>query len=129
MKLTSDQKKQLEMIQKGIDAMLDQLLTEEQRKQLKGMQGPTIVVGGPGGRGGPPGGSPLFRAYRFAANFPGFAGRDMTPGKTLEEMQPKQPEKKEAEKKEPDKKEPEKKENEKTEDKKEAEKKPPEKKD
>jgi hypothetical protein len=48
--------------------------------------------GGPGGgppNFGPPGGSALFRAYRYAANYPAFQGRDMTPGKTVEEMQPK----------------------------------------
>jgi hypothetical protein len=98
LKLTSEQKKQLEMIQKGVDAMLDQLLTEEQRKRLKTMQGP-IIIAAPGNRGGPPGGSPLFRARRYAVNFSGFAGKDLTPGKTLEEMQPNEPEKKESEKK------------------------------
>jgi hypothetical protein len=100
LKLTSEQKKQLEMIQKGVDAMLDQLLTEDQRKQLKTMQQGPVIVAGPGpGRGGPPGGSPLFRAYRYATNFPGFAGKELTPGKTVEELQPKEPEKKEPEKK------------------------------
>jgi Spy/CpxP family protein refolding chaperone len=97
LKLTPEQKKQLEMIQKGVDAMLDQMLTDEQRKQLKAMQGP-VMVAGPG-RGGPPGGTPLFRAFRYAASYPGFAGKDLTPGKTIEESQPKEPEKKEHEKK------------------------------
>jgi hypothetical protein len=103
LKLTPDQKKQLETIQKGVDAMLDGLLTEEQRKQLKTMQqGPTIIAGpgGPPGRGGPPGGAPMFRAYRFAVNHPAFAGRDVKADKTLEELQkPKESEKKEPEKK------------------------------
>ena len=97
LKLTPEQKKQVELIQKGVDAMLDQVLTDEQRKQLKSMQGP-VMVAGPG-RGGPPGGTPLFRAFRYAASYPGFAGKDLTPGKTIEESQPKEPEKKEPEKK------------------------------
>ena len=76
---------------------LETLLTEDQKRQFQAMQqGPG--PGGPG-RGGPPGGPPLFRAYRYALNYPAFAGKDLTPGKTLEEMQPKEPEKKEAEKK------------------------------
>jgi hypothetical protein len=45
--------------------------------------------------GGPPGGSAVFRVYRFAANHPGLAGKDLTPGKTIEEMEKKDPDKKE----------------------------------
>jgi hypothetical protein len=41
--------------------------------------------GGPGGFG--PGGGQLFRAYRYAADYPGLVGKDLTPGKTLEELQ------------------------------------------
>ena len=103
LKLSPEQKKKLEDIQKEVDAKLDKLLTEEQKKQLRAMQqGPARGgPGGPGGpgRGGPPGGTPLFRAYRYAANYPGFAGKKLTPGKILEELQPKEPAKKEPEKK------------------------------
>ena len=47
--------------------------------------------GGAGaGRGGPGGGANagknVFRAYRYAANYPGLAGKSLTPGKPLEEM-------------------------------------------
>jgi hypothetical protein len=56
------------------------------------------AAGGPD-PGGPPGGSPLFRAIRYATSFPGFAGKDLIPGKSLEELQPKDSEKKEVEKK------------------------------
>jgi hypothetical protein len=43
--------------------------------------------GGPGGPfGGPPGGGSVFRVYRYAADYPGLAGRDLTPGKTLVEI-------------------------------------------
>src|SRR5262249_54238449 len=38
LKLTDDQKKELERIQKDVDAQLEKLLTEEQRKQLKDMR-------------------------------------------------------------------------------------------
>jgi Spy/CpxP family protein refolding chaperone len=94
LKLSPEQKKKLEAIQKEVDAKLDKLLTDEQKKQLKEMQqGPARFVGPGGpGRGGPPGGSPLFRAYRYAVNYPGFAGKKLTPGKTLEELL-KEPEK------------------------------------
>jgi hypothetical protein len=55
LKLTADQKKQLEALQKEFDAKLDKVLTDEQKKQLKDFRenGP----GGPGGRG-PGGGGP-----------------------------------------------------------------------
>jgi Spy/CpxP family protein refolding chaperone len=49
--LTADQKKQLEALQKDVDARLAKILTAEQKKQLEEM-GPGR--GGPGGRG--PGG-------------------------------------------------------------------------
>lgn len=59
----------------------------------------TLVAGGlpsgpPGGfLGGSPGGfrafggDGLFRAPRYAPDFPGLAGKDLTPGKPLEEVQ------------------------------------------
>jgi hypothetical protein len=42
--------------------------------------------GGPGGRGfgGPPGG--LFRSYRYAADYAGLAGKELKPGRKLEEV-------------------------------------------
>jgi hypothetical protein len=100
LKLSPEQRKRVEQIQKEIDAKLETLLTEDQKKQLQAMrQGPPGgAVAGPGRRG-PPGGTPLFRAYRYATNFPAFAGKELTPGKTLEELQPKEPEKKETAKK------------------------------
>jgi hypothetical protein len=97
LKLSAGQRKRLAEIQKDLDAKLETLLTEDQRNQLATMR--DRPTGGGPGRGGPPGGLPLFRALRYATNFPGFAGRDLKPGKTLEELQSKEPEKKEAEKK------------------------------
>jgi hypothetical protein len=94
LKLSPEQKKRLEEMQKEIDARLEVLLTEDQKRQLQAMRQSVAggAVAGPG-RPGPPGGTPLFRAYRYATDFPGFAGKNLTPGKTLEELQ-KEPEKK-----------------------------------
>lgn len=62
LKLTDEQKKQLDELQKEVQGKLDKILTEEQRKQLKDMQsrfGPRGPGGPPGGApGGPPGGAP-----------------------------------------------------------------------
>jgi Spy/CpxP family protein refolding chaperone len=111
LKLTADQKKEVEELQKATDAKLEKLLTDDQKKQVKearqgfGRGGPGGGgFGGPGGRGGPGGmpnfgpggGSAVFRAYRYAANYPGLAGKDLMPGKTVEELekakeQPKKP--------------------------------------
>src|SRR5438445_13468785 len=81
----------MEKIQKEIDAKLETLLTEDQKRQLQAMRPgtPTIRAAGPGGPAGrvPPGGTPLFRAYRYAIDFPGFAGKILTPGKPLDQLQ------------------------------------------
>lgn len=62
LKLTDAQKKDLEAIQKDIDAKLEKLLTEEQRKtfkELKERRPGGGFPGGPGGgRPGGPGGAP-----------------------------------------------------------------------
>jgi hypothetical protein len=51
LKLSAEQKKKLDELQKEADAELEKILTEDQKKQLKAMrQGP--------GPGGPPGGGP-----------------------------------------------------------------------
>jgi len=88
LKLSPEQRKRMEEIQKEIDAKLETLLTEEQKRQLQGMrQGPPAArVAGPAGRV-PPGGTPLFRAYRYAIDYPGFAGKILMPGKPLEQLQ------------------------------------------
>jgi len=54
LKLTADQKKQLDELQKEVDAKLDKILTDDQKKQMKEMRPPR----GPGGRDGPPPGPP-----------------------------------------------------------------------
>lgn len=100
LKLSTEQKKRMAEIQKEIDAKLETLLTEEQKKQLQTMrQGPAVVrAAGPGGPGpGPQGGTPVFRAYRYAVDHPAFAGKKLIPGKPLEDLQSKEAEKKVAE--------------------------------
>jgi hypothetical protein len=58
LKLTDAQKKDLEAMQKDVDAKLDKILTEEQRTQLKQMKERGPGRFGPGGRGGPGGNPP-----------------------------------------------------------------------
>jgi hypothetical protein len=50
------------------------------------------------GFGAPGGGGGLFRAPRYAPDYAGLAGKELTPGKTVEEMQPKEPPKEPKEK-------------------------------
>lgn len=113
LKLSSDQKKDLQSLQKEADTMLAELLSDEQKKQFKDLQSnaPRGFAGGPGGPpggpgnapGGPPGGpggpggpnfpsNPVFRVYRFAATHPALAGKKLRPGETIEATQPKPPE-------------------------------------
>jgi hypothetical protein len=99
LKLSAEQRRQLQGFQKEADAMLARLFSDEQKKQFKqlaanfGRGGPGGPPGAGGGRPGgppnlgPPGGSPVFRAYRFAASYQGLVGRDLTPGKSIEELQ------------------------------------------
>jgi hypothetical protein len=92
LKLSPEQRKRLAEIQKEIDTKLETLFTQDQQKQLQAMRpGPAIgPVARPAGPGrGPSGGTPLFRAARYALDYPGLAGKKLTPGKPLEELQPK----------------------------------------
>jgi hypothetical protein len=112
MKLSDEQKTQLAELQKEVDGKLDGVLKDDQKKQFKQMQDfakafaggrPGGPPGGPppgGGAGGPPGGFPggfggfgppggsgLFRAPRYAADYAGLRGKDLTAGKTIEELE------------------------------------------
>jgi hypothetical protein len=101
LKPTSDQKTKLLALQKEIDTKLEVLLKDDQKTQLKQMRadfarfapGGGPGPGGPGGGGpppglfaGPPGGGGVFRAYRYGPEYAGLSGRDLTPGKTVEEL-------------------------------------------
>ena len=59
LKLTDDQKKQLDELQKDVDAKLDKILTDDQKTAAQG-NAPRRGPGGPGGPGGDrgPGGAP-----------------------------------------------------------------------
>lgn len=91
LKLTAEQKKELAALQKEADGTLDKTLDAAQKKRLKEMRD-GMARGGPGGgRGGFTGPTPtsLFRSYRFGPDHPALAGKELKPGKTIEEMEPK----------------------------------------
>lgn len=123
LKLTADQEKIVDEIQKQSTSKLLNLLNDEQKKQLKDMRDlakmfagggpPAGGPGAPGGPGGPPrgpgggpgapgggfrgffgfgggnfnGGTSLFRAYRYGADYAGLAGKHLEPGKTIEDLE------------------------------------------
>ena len=77
LKLTSEQKKELDQLQKEVDSRLAKLLTDEQNKQLKEMRdGFGRGPGGPGGFGGGRGG---FGRGPGGRGGPGGFGRDTPP--------------------------------------------------
>jgi hypothetical protein len=56
-----------------------------------GDRGGPAARGGPGGPvvvGTPGGGGSMFRSYRYGPDFPGLVGKDLTPGKKLDELGP-----------------------------------------
>jgi Spy/CpxP family protein refolding chaperone len=68
--LTAEQKKQVEELQKEVDAKLAKILTAEQKKTLQQMPGPFSFPGGPGGGGfGPPGPGGFSRPPGFGGGF------------------------------------------------------------
>ena len=98
LKVTAEQREQLAALQKSVDDRLGQLLDAGQKQRMKDMQqmaarggppgfGPGGLRQGPGGLpgfGGPLGGQPVFRAYRYGPDYPGLAGKELTPGDTIE---------------------------------------------
>jgi hypothetical protein len=92
LKLTAEQKKQWADVQKEADAKRDAILKEAQKKQLKDMQNMARGFQTGGGRGGfgggfgPPGGGGVFRAPRYEPSYTGLVGKDLKPGKTIEEI-------------------------------------------
>jgi hypothetical protein len=91
LKLSDGQKEQLAALQKVADGKLDGILKDEQKQQLKQMRDFARGFGGPRGGGfpgfGPPGGSGLFRAPRYASDYAGLAKRELRPTKTIEELE------------------------------------------
>ena len=87
--LSEGQRTQVAALQKEAEAKLATILDEQQRSQLKGMKdkdkGPPRPPGIPGGFG-PPGGGGIFRATRYPADYAGLKGRELKPGKTIEEL-------------------------------------------
>ena len=96
LKLTDEQKKELEALQKTSRDKLDAILTGEQHEELKKtLAGMVNAWAGGAGGGGPPRlENAVFRSYRYPANYSGLQGKDLTPGKTIEELQAKTAEKK-----------------------------------
>jgi hypothetical protein len=108
LKPTVEQKHALAELQKQVDAKLSELLTDVQTVHFKELKddfargkspnsplggpsgaGPDLSVGPPGvgDFGAPPGMNPVFRAHRYGPDYAGLAGKNLTPGKTLEELQ------------------------------------------
>jgi hypothetical protein len=98
LRLTPEQRKKLDELQKDVDSKLANILTDEQKKQIKDMQnrfgpGGPPGFGPPGGGGvriagpGPGGPGGLFRSYRYGTNYPGLVGKELKPGKKLEEIE------------------------------------------
>jgi hypothetical protein len=92
LKLTDAQQKQVAALQKEAEGKLDQILDEKQTKQFKEMRAkgkeparPPVPPGPPGGGFGPLGGGGIFRATRYPADYVELKGRELTPGKTIEE--------------------------------------------
>jgi hypothetical protein len=96
LKFSPEQKKRIAEMQKEIDATLETLLTEDQKKELQAMRQapiepkvapPAVTIRAA------PAGTQVFRAYRYTLAHPGLAGKKLVPGKLLEDPPPKDPEK------------------------------------
>jgi hypothetical protein len=110
LKLTDAQAKEMQSLQNDLDSKLASILTDDQKHQIEEFKNnppggrPGGAPPGRGGPGGPPGGggpggprpggggpprmgNTLFRATRYALDFPAFKGKSITPGKTLVEIQ------------------------------------------
>ena len=85
LKITPEQKKIVDGLQKEADARLAKILTADQAKQLNEIR--SVFVNGWGPVGPPNLGNAVYRSYRYAADYPGLKGRELKPGKTVEELQ------------------------------------------
>jgi hypothetical protein len=86
--LTDAQREQVAALQKEAEGKLDKVLDEKQRAQFKGIRDKKVAEPGPPGLPplGPPGGGGIFRSTRYPADYAGLKGRELKPGKTVEEM-------------------------------------------
>jgi hypothetical protein len=80
LKLTPDQQQRGARLAKEANAQLDTILKPQQRENLQKM-----VTALPPRTAVPA--LAVFRAYRYAPTYPGLAGKDLTPRRTLEQMQ------------------------------------------
>jgi hypothetical protein len=115
LKLTDDQQSSLAKLQTSLDDQLSKIVTDDQKERLKAFMamaqqffggGPNVGPPGGGARpnfgppgpgrrargffgpfglGGTPGAAGVFRAYRYAVDYPGLDGRDLAPGKPFVE--------------------------------------------
>lgn len=106
LKVSAEQREAIAALQKVVDGKLETLLNDAQKGLLKqtretagrvgrpGAQGPDrgAVFAGPGGpppaRQGAFGRNSVFRAYRYAKDFPGLANKDLTPIKVEGNISP-----------------------------------------
>jgi Arylsulfotransferase (ASST) len=89
LKTTPEQKKEIAELQSDVEARLDKIMTDEQKQEWKKIREtpPPKMGGGPGPGGGGPGGmGGLFRSTRFGPDHPALKGRDLTPGKRIEDL-------------------------------------------
>jgi hypothetical protein len=85
LRLTADQKEQVNELKKEALGQLRSILTPAQREPLQKLIR-AFRPGGSSGRraGGAPSLGACFRVYRYVATYPGLVGRDLTPGPTLQ---------------------------------------------
>ncbi len=85
LKIKPEQKKMADGLQKEAEERVATILTADQAKQLKEIR--AVFVNNWGTNGAPSLGNAVFRSYRYAADYPGLKGRELKPGKTVEELQ------------------------------------------
>jgi hypothetical protein len=83
LKLTQAQSKELHALREDFNPKIAGILTDEQKRKLQELKKGQATAG----KGGRKQGNTLFRATRYALDFPAFKGRTLTPGRTLVEIQ------------------------------------------
>jgi hypothetical protein len=83
LKLSAEQRKDVAALQADVDTRLGKILDAGQKQRLKELPGMASRGGRPG-MGGPPGAGQIFRAYRYAPDYPGLTGKELTPGGPIE---------------------------------------------